>query len=246
MTYLRAKNLTLVHPIFDRGGGQVEDSEVDARFVRGERGQLLGVKALDRVSIDLGKGSRVGLVGRNGSGKTTLLRTLAGIIVPNEGQVEVEGRASNLININLGSKGDASGHRNITLMGLAHGYSRSEIEARRPAIEEFSELGDFLSLPVSTYSAGMRMRLSFAVATAFDPEILLLDEWLSAGDEKFKRKAAQRMAAFVEDAGILLLASHSRPLLEKNCDRIIWLENGRIREDGDVCAVLDAYQASFN
>lgn len=246
MTLLRAENVTLIHPI--RGSGRPADAlrGAEGKFVRDATGRLIGVRALDRVSFDLPEGSRVGLIGRNGSGKTTLLRVLAGILAPDDGRVVAEGRATNLININLGTKDDASGHRNITLQALAHGHPRHLIEAKRGEIEEFSELGEFLALPVNTYSAGMRMRLSFAIATAFDPEILLLDEWLSAGDEAFRKKAAARMADFVDRAGILVLASHSFSLLRETCETAMWIDEGRLRAHGPVEEVLTAYRKSVS
>lgn len=242
MPAIRADNLTLIHPVHGKTSSTAQAGETPRRLVFDKNGRLRGVRALDDVSFRLGKGARVGLVGKNGSGKTTLLRVLAGIITPDEGEVEIEGRATNLININLGTKDDASGHRNITLQGLAHGRSRAEIEEQRARIAEFSDLGAFLDLPVNTYSSGMRMRLSFAIATAFRPEILLLDEWLSAGDESFRRKASQRMARFVEHAGILVMASHSKSLLEANCETAIWLDEGKVQLQGPVAEVFEAYK----
>ncbi|MEO1399491.1 MAG: ABC transporter ATP-binding protein, partial [Pseudomonadota bacterium] len=154
------------------------------------------------------------------------------------------GRPTSLININFGVKNDATGHRNITLQGLAAGRSVAEIEEAREDIVAFSELGAFLDLPVGTYSSGMRMRLSFAVATAFRPEILLLDEWLSAGDQRFRLKATERMQSYVERAGILVLASHNSDLLRANCDLLLWLDNGRVKRLGPFAEVLEAYSAS--
>ncbi|GGY56500.1 ABC transporter ATP-binding protein [Parvularcula lutaonensis] len=241
MPRILAENVSLVHPLFV-GRNQTVEFQGSDKFVRNRAGRPIGVKALRDVSFEFSEGSRVGLIGANGSGKTTLLRVLAGILPPDEGVVTIEGRSTNLININLGTKADASGHRNITLQALASGYSREEIESKRREIVEFSELGDFLELPVNTYSAGMRMRLSFAIATAFEPEILLLDEWLSAGDIDFKRKASKRMASFIDRAGVLVLASHSKAMLEENCERAIWLDEGIIRADGPVKEVFAEYQ----
>ncbi|MEM1381209.1 MAG: ABC transporter ATP-binding protein [Pseudomonadota bacterium] len=245
MALIHVDNVTLVHPVHGQFSPSLQRGDAPTRLVKNAAGKLVGVKALDKISFTLERGSRVGIVGRNGSGKTTLLRVLAGILTPDVGSVTVEGRSTNLININLGTKDDASGHRNITLQGLAHGHSRAEIEARRGDIEAFSDLGAFLDLPVNTYSAGMRMRLSFAIATAFKPEVLLLDEWLSAGDEQFRQKAGERMKSFVAEAGILVLASHSSALLKQNCTSAIWLEEGQVRMEGPVDDVLAAYRDSF-
>ncbi|MEM9838516.1 MAG: ABC transporter ATP-binding protein [Pseudomonadota bacterium] len=244
MPRIVVENVELVHPLFS-GSNEISTPSTESRFVVNKAGRTVGVRALNGVSFELSEGTRVGVIGRNGSGKTTLLRVLAGILPPDRGTVTLEGHCTNLININLGTKGDASGHRNITLQGLASGHSREAIEEKRDEIIEFSELGEFLDFPVNTYSAGMRMRLSFAIATAFKPEILLLDEWLSAGDVEFRRRASERMASFVERAGVLVLASHSQSMLESNCDRALWLDHGEIVQDGPVNEVFSAYQAKF-
>lgn len=243
MPRLLADGLHLTFPLYRRVQ-KTEALEVPDRRVirRGDR--LLGVKALNGVSFDLAAGDRLAVVGRNGSGKTTLLQVLAGLLPPDRGQVTVVGHATNLINIGFGLRNEASGHRNITLRGLAAGRSREEIEAARPDIVEFSELGSFLDMPIETYSSGMRMRLSFAIATAFAPDILILDEWLSTGDAAFKEKASERMKRFVETAGILVLASHSRKLLEDNCNKAIWIEKGQIRMEGAVGDVLGKYEGT--
>ena len=158
----------------------------------------------------------------------------------------MEGRTTSLVNINLGMSSEATGNKNITLRGLASGRTRSEIEARRTEIAAFAGLGEFIDLPVSTYSAGMRMRLNFAIATAFEPEVLILDEWLSAGDAKFRKAAAKRMVEFVGQAGILILASHSASLLQENCTRGLWLDDGQLRFDGPIEEVLKAYEQDGN
>lgn len=244
MARIDVEGVSLTFPLYSRAHAPgFRDTEVhEERLIYGPKGEIRGVKALEDVSIALSRGDRLGIIGRNGSGKTTLLHVLAGIIPPDRGRVVVEGRATNLININLGMQTEASGHKNITLRGLAAGQPREAIEARRAEIADFCELGDFLNMPIETYSAGMRMRLNFAIATAFEPEILLLDEWLSAGDAGFRAKASARMQSFVGKAGILVLASHSRKLLEENCNRAIWLDAGRIRGNGEVGEVFDQYE----
>lgn len=208
-----------------------------------KNGRIQGVHALRDLNLSIKSGERVGLIGKNGSGKTTLLQVLAGILPPTRGVVTITGRPTSLINIRLGLMAHATGHRNIMLRGLAAGQSRADIEIKRQEIIEFSQLGEFLDLPVSTYSAGMRMRLNFAIATAFMPEILILDEWLSAGDQEFKVNASQRMKEFAGQAGILVLASHGPDLLLDNCDRGIWLDNGSVHMDGPIKDVLKAYKA---
>tara|TARA_R110000868_G_scaffold43693_6_gene146730 strand:+ start:4821 stop:5678 length:858 start_codon:yes stop_codon:yes gene_type:complete len=215
----------------------------DKEKLYSKNGRIRGVHALRNLSLTIGAGERVGLIGANGSGKTTLLQVLAGILPPSKGTVTITGRPTSLINIHLGLMPFASGHRNIMLRGLAAGQTRADIEEKRAEIVEFCQLGEFLDLPVSTYSAGMRMRLNFAIATAFIPEILILDEWLSAGDQEFKKNASVRMKEFVGQAGILVLASHGPDLLLKNCERCIWLENGSVELDGPIREVLHAYRA---
>ncbi|KAA5804106.1 ABC transporter ATP-binding protein [Alkalicaulis satelles] len=214
-------------------------------MLRGPDGRVIGVRALQGISFTAEAGDRLALLGENGSGKTTLLQVLAGIYAPDDGVVEIDGRTTALVNINLGMNAEATGHRNITLRGLASGRTRDEIEDKRAEIAAFSELGDFLDLPVETYSAGMRMRLSFAIATAFEPDVLILDEWLSAGDAAFRKKATERMRRFVDKAGILVLASHSPSLLSDTCKRALWLDQGRVRAEGPVGDILKEYNAEM-
>jgi len=252
MSLIRVQQLVVTYPLFNRARSSLdtqaaidagEEFELNPRMVRDRRGRVKGIRALDDVSFEVQTGERVGLVGANGSGKTTLLQVLAGIYPPESGQVEIQGRTTSLVNINLGIRNEATGNKNITLRGLASGRSRAEIEDRREEIATFTGLGEFLDLPVETYSAGMRMRLNFAIATAFEPEVLILDEWLSAGDEQFRKIASERMSKFVGQAGILILASHSMSLLLENCTRGLWLENGKVSMDGPIKDVLQAYQA---
>lgn len=244
MSHIRVDNLCVNYPLYARSRAAAGLHDIDPdfdRMVRDEKGRVVGVRALQGVTFEAVAGERIALVGENGSGKTTLLQVLAGIYSPDQGEVEIEGRTTALVNINLGMNAEASGHRNITLRGLAAGRTRAEIEERRAEIAAFSELGDFLDLPVETYSAGMRMRLSFAIATAFEPDVLILDEWLSAGDAAFRKKATERMQSFVDQAGILVLASHSPSLLIDTCKRALWLDAGRVRADGNVKDILQAY-----
>lgn len=248
MLHLNAENITLIFPLYGRQNAQGDigyraANKDNPRLIRGPKGDVIGVKALRDVSFSLTGGQRLGIVGANGSGKTTLLQVLAGIYTPDAGTLSVNGKRSNLINIGLGMRPDATGRRNILLGGLAAGHKRADVLSRMEEIEAFSELGDFLSMPVTTYSAGMRMRLSFAIATAFDPEILILDEWLSAGDATFRRKAAERMSRFVETAGVLVLASHNDVLLRQNCDLGLWLRDGEVAAFGEIDPVLEAYKA---
>ena len=248
MAHLQAENITLTFPLHARvQGARLRGASTGkGNLVYGPKGDIKGVRALEDISLDLRNGDRLALVGRNGAGKTTLLQILAGILPPDSGKVTRSGRIRSLININLGLQKEASGHRNITLCGLATGYSRKQIEEKREEIADFSELESFLDMPVSTYSSGMRMRLNFAIATAFEPEILLLDEWVSTGDAEFRAKATRRMQDFVGQAGILVFASHSFKLLEENCNKGIWLQQGRIKAQGPVNEILAKYEKASN
>src|SRR5712691_7245388 len=201
------------------------------------------VQALRDISLRLKAGDRLGLVGPNGSGKTTLLRVLAGIYEPVLGRVEIAGRVTSLFDLFLGMDPEATGMENILIRGLILGMTRAQIKSKRDAIVEFTELGQFLEMPVRTYSAGMVLRLAFAVSTSVQPEILLMDEWIAVGDASFSRKAEERARTLLGEAGIIVLASHSLPLIEHTCNRVIWLERGTIRAEGPANQVLPAYRA---
>jgi lipopolysaccharide transport system ATP-binding protein len=183
----------------------------------------------------------VGLVGHNGSGKTTLLRVLSGIYHPTQGQAKIQGECVSLINISLGIDPEATGRENIRLRSAMMGLTPAQTNERIDEIIDFSGLGDFIDMPFRTYSSGMQLRLAFAVSTAIRPQILVMDEWLSTGDEDFKQRAEQRMKDVVHATEILILASHSRELLLANCNRVIWLERGQVRMDGGAEEVASAY-----
>ena len=203
--------------------------------------QRIVVQALRDVSLRLVAGDRVALVGSNGAGKTTLLRVMAGIYEPVNGIVRSCGRISPMFDIGLGIDGEISGFDNIRLRGMILGLSPAEIEERLVDIAEFTALGDYLDVPVRTYSSGMMTRLTFAVATCFAPEILLMDEWILAGDASFLNKAQQRVEAFVERASIMVLASHSIDICRKFCNQGVWMDQGQVKAAGPIDAVLDAY-----
>ncbi|MBP2294269.1 ABC transporter ATP-binding protein [Azospirillum rugosum] len=201
------------------------------------------VKALSNFSLGLEHGDRVGLVGGNGAGKTTLLRVLAGVYEPTAGRIRVEGRVTPLFDLGLGLDMDASGYDNIRMRAAYFGIDADEVERKMDDIAAFTELGDYLNLPVRTYSAGMTLRLAFAAATSVDPEILLMDEWLAVSDKKFLEKAQRRAESFVNRSSIMVIASHVEDVLRRLCNKILWLERGTVLRFGPVDDVLDEYNA---
>ena len=227
MNRLSAQNLHLSYPLFTRAGRD------------------RAIAALKDVSFDLEQGDRLGVVGANGAGKSTLLRVLSGIAEPDQGQVIRHGRVQSLLEMGLGVNQDASGKQNIRLRLLAEGCTWAEAEERAKAIEDYSELGEYLEYPVDTYSRGMQLRLSFSIATSLNADILIMDEWIGAGDQAFREKASRRMHQMVDDAGIVVLASHQNPLLRRVCNKGLWLENGEVRMFDEIGRVLDFYRASL-
>jgi lipopolysaccharide transport system ATP-binding protein len=206
--------------------------------------QTYRVEALKQINLDVRQGERVGLIGLNGAGKTTLLKVMAGIYPATAGTVERQGHVCPMFEFATGFEMNQSGYDNIRIRGLLLGMSPDEIEAKLPEIAEFTELGEFLSYPVRTYSAGMFIRLAFAVSTSINPEILLLDEVMGAGDIRFAEKAKRRMFEFMEQGKILVFSSHNFDLLATLCERTIWLERGRLKADGPTREVTAMYRKS--
>jgi len=214
------------------------------QFFRRNRTPVIEVKALQDITLQVQQGDRLGILGHNGAGKSTLLCVLAGIYQPSAGRVAVEGRISSLFNITLGFEPDATGWENIGFRSYLQGETPRSISTKKHAIAEFSELGDFLNMPVRYYSSGMQMRLAFSIATAIDPEILLVDEALSVGDLGFLNKARARMMEIMDRAHLLVMVSHDLASLESMCNRVIWLDHGRMVMAGQTKEVIDAYAAS--
>ncbi len=220
MVSIVAKNLGLTYIVREKLTLASRDRRMAA--TGGHIDEKLGkrlVRALEGVNFELTAGDRLALVGVNGSGKSTLLKVLYGIYEPTDGHVEINGQVDALFNINLGFRREATGRRNIELRGLINGWSRDEISRRMEEIIEFSELGDFIDMPLKSYSQGMGARLAFSIATSLDPEILLMDEWIGAGDPNFQEKASLRMEAIAKKAGIVVLASHNHALLKGHATR---------------------------
>ena len=199
-------------------GGKI--AQTDRSFV--------SIRALEQINLTLRYGDRVGLIGHNGAGKSTLLRTMAGIYTPTQGKITSTGRISTVFDISAGLQNELTGYENIIRIGLLNGLNKLQLQAAMSDIEEFTDLGDFLSVPVRTYSSGMITRLLFAIATAAHPEILLIDEIIGTGDAAFQQRAEQRLEQFLQKAAILVLSSHSEQILQKFCKTILVLEHGRI------------------
>jgi ABC-2 type transport system ATP-binding protein len=208
----------------------------------GSSSKLVVVQALQDITFDLVEGDRLGLIGHNGAGKSTLLRTLAGRYIPTSGLLEVTGAIMPLLSLGTGMDGDFTGYENITLYGLYLGMSHAQIAEVVDDIAEFTELGDFLNLPMRTYSAGMQLRLTFGIATAFHPDILLVDEVFGAGDASFYNKAKVRMEKMLERSSIFVLASHGLSLIEQYCNKACVLDKGRLIFMGDCQDAIRFYQ----
>jgi lipopolysaccharide transport system ATP-binding protein len=196
--------------------------------VMGGAHDIVTVRAIDGLTIDIKDGDRIGLVGHNGSGKTTLLRVIAGIYKPASGSVSIEGKVGALLDPTAGMDPEATGIENIFLRGHLLGMTREEIADRLDDIASFTELGEFLNLPLRTYSAGMGARLAFAVSTSMQNDILLIDEGIGAGDASFQEKAQQRIEGLFNRTSIVLLASHSEELITRFCNRRLRMEHGRL------------------
>jgi ABC-type polysaccharide/polyol phosphate transport system ATPase subunit len=199
------------------------------------------IPALRGVSFEVPHGKVMGVVGANGAGKSTLMRTVAGILPPTSGRVEVNGRVSTLLSLGVGFNRKLTGRENVVLGGLAAGLTRSELADKYDEIVEFAELDEFMDMPMQTYSSGMYGRLAFAVSMAMHPDILIIDEALSVGDARFRRKSFQRMRQLCEEDRTILLVSHALGTIEKLCDDCIWMHKGELRMWDEPSAVVDAY-----
>jgi ABC-type polysaccharide/polyol phosphate transport system ATPase subunit len=215
-------------------------------IVRGlfRRSSAVAVHALAGLNLSVRDGDRLGIIGHNGAGKSTLLKLIAGIYPPTQGERSVNGSICSLFDISLGFEHEASGWDNIRFRAYLQGESPASLKGKIDAIAEFTELGDFLDLPVRHYSAGMMMRLAFAIATSIEPEILLVDEVLAVGDLAFQQKAQARMRELMSSARIMVLVAHDLGTIRAMCNRVIWMEHGIARMEGPADEVIDAYVAS--
>lgn len=245
MAFIELKGVTLDLPIYDVQGRSLKKKVMSMgrrNTIAEDTEGVIVVRALDNIDLRFESGDRIGLIGHNGAGKSTLLRALAGIYPPSSGVIERDGKVVPLLDIGLGMDENSTGMQNIRLRGLLLGMNDAEIRKKQAEISEFSELGDYLDLPMRTYSNGMRVRLAFAVSTAVDAEILLLDEVMGVGDASFLNKARQRMADLHSRAEIVVLAMHSNSEIRRACNKVLWMERGRVRAFGLTEDVVRAYE----
>lgn len=211
------------------------------RLGRGQR-TFRQVRAVRDISFEVAHGTVVGIIGVNGAGKSTLMRTLAGIVPPTKGRVEVRGRVSTLLALGIGFNADLTGRDNVVLGGLAAGLTREQIAAKYDEITEFAELDEFMDIPMRRYSSGMYGRLAFSVAVNMEPDILLIDEALSVGDARFKRKSFDKMRELCEQARTIFIVSHALKSMRQLADEIVWIHKGQVKMRDEPALVIEAYQ----
>ncbi len=243
MAHIKLQNVGVEFPIYELSSRSIKKQLM--RITTGgslsKDSKVVTVKALNDISFELNPGDRLGLVGHNGAGKSTLLRVLAQIYEPTSGKLTLEGKVSALLDVMLGMDPESTGYENILMRGIIHGLKRKEILAKQKEIADFTELGDYLSVPVRTYSSGMRLRLAFSIATSVLSEIIVLDEVVGAGDANFMQKAQDRFNNILDDADIVVLASHDNSTIRKFCNKVLWLDAGEIGYYGDVETGLAKY-----
>jgi lipopolysaccharide transport system ATP-binding protein len=231
MTHILMDNVCVDFPIYNTTGRSLKN-----RIMQAATGSFMGsneqghvvVRALQNIFLELSEGDRLGVVGHNGAGKSTLLRVISGVYEPTSGSIKVKGRITNLIDIHIGMDGELTGIENIYLRGALLGFKRAWISKKVNDIVEFAGIGDFIDMPLRTYSTGMQLRLAFSIATIQPPDILVMDEWLTVGDADFQEKAQHRLKEIVDKSSILVIATHSPALVEKVCNRTIRLERGAL------------------
>lgn len=249
MSFIKLDNVSLSYPVLGAYTRSLKQSILKKLCGGGgatEHDKINFVEALKNINLNLTSGDRLGLIGRNGAGKSTLLRLLAGVYAPTQGSVQTDGSISPLLGISVGMHPLATGYENIKFRCLLYGFDKKKTQAIIKDIEEFTELGAFLNMPIKTYSSGMSMRLSFGIATAIIPDILIVDEVVGVGDAQFLDKAKNRLNSLIESSNILVLASHSEEIIKKFCNKILWLDRGAIVQfaQQDVDGVLNQYHGS--
>ena len=250
MPSISLREVSVDLPIYNSKGRSLKSSivsrAVGGKMIDDRDRNITVIRALDQVTLKLDHGSRVAGIGSNGAGKTTLLRVMAGIYPPSSGKVDVDGRAICLTDLSFGMDTEATGLENIRIRGTLFGLGHKEIDKIIPNVAEFTELGEYLKLPIRCYSQGMMLRLGFAISTAIQPDLILLDEIIGAGDAAFAKKAQERLNTMIDRASILVLASHDPTIVARLCTSAIWLAQGSVVEQGAPAEIIERYSASLN
>lgn len=240
MPSIDIQNVSLMFNVRQNKKTSFKEYVVKGLFRRGINSGVM-IHALTDIHFSAHEGDRIGIIGHNGAGKTTLLKLIAGIYPPTHGSVSVAGRICSLFDIALGFEPEATGWENIVFRSLLHGQSPAKVRAKLEGIGAFTELGDFLTVPVRNYSSGMLMRLAFAIATAAEPEVLLIDEFLSVGDLAFQLKARARMRELMASSRLMVVVSHDLNTLREACNRVIWMKHGKMIMEGPTAQIVQAY-----
>lgn len=245
MASVTLNSITVDFPIYGVSSRSLKKQLIrigTAGRVKAPDNDVVNIRALDNVSLKIEHGDRLGVIGSNGSGKSTILRVISKIYEPISGTVEIEGKVSSLLDVMLGMDPDSTGYENMVLRGIISGLTRKQIKAKQDEIAAFTELGDYLSLPVRTYSAGMQLRLAFAISTAILPEILVLDEIVGVGDASFVEKANKRFQEMIDQSHIMVVTSHDFGIIEKFCNKVLWLKEGKVAFIGSVAEGVKRYK----
>lgn len=243
MTFIKLSNVSVTFSIFNAKTRSVRNTLINA--IGGKVNSIdnmVYINALDNINIEINEGERVGLIGHNGAGKSTMLKLLSGIYEPTEGTAEIKGYTSSLTDITMGMDPENSGYDNIIMRCILMGMTFRQAKGLIKEIIDFSELSEYIDLPTRTYSTGMYLRLAFTIATAVAPDILIMDEMIGAGDAAFIEKARIRSLELVKKTKIMVLSSHDMQIMRDICTRGIWMEKGKIRMDGEINEVIEAYQ----
>ena len=247
MSHIILDNVSLSYPVFGANGRSFKSGifnmATGGRLAKSH--SSITVEALHNINLNLQSGDRLGLVGHNGAGKTTLLKVLAQIFEPTKGKISVKGNSNCLFDIMMGMDIESSGYENIMLRGLILGLTRTEVKKIIPSIEEFADLGDFIKMPVKTYSAGMKVRLAFGIITSLPAEILLIDEVVNVGDANFMEKAKARMHGLIHQSDILVLSTHDIGIMKEFCNKVLWLEHGQVKALGTLSEIFTPYENSM-
>jgi lipopolysaccharide transport system ATP-binding protein len=244
MNFFKLNNVCVDIPVYNVNSRSIKKTLIKSlgqnKIVQDQSGIQM-VQALKNINIDLNSGDRLGLIGPNGAGKSTLLRVLSGVYSPTSGLISSKGKVSSLIDLTLGMDVEASGIENIYIQGELFEISKKIIDKNIDDIINFSELKEFIEMPIRTYSSGMIFRLGFSVLTFLQPEILIMDEWIAVGDNNFSKKVNERLKFILEKTKVFVIASHSKDLILDVCNRVVWIENGTVRLDGSPKKLCDLY-----